>query len=259
MYLWKYWRETRIVFGASLFLIALLFERVLLDHTASDPRGSLDQLEILLPSLLIFQAVPISLLGWLMGSFGIGRDCGEGCGSYLLSRPRSRGYFVWRDWGFGLAQLLPIVVLLNLALGFHIYRLLTSAAGRFHGSLVLSGRPVTLTSIVCLNCLAAFLLVGLVFSLTYFSTVILKHLRGVILGAGLLLGYFLLGAFVEMGWPAVHLPSLMLSIRPEFVPAVRLEAGGTSLIFVLSATARAIIVVLFPLAAQFVLQKGDVG
>ena len=44
--------------------------------------------------------LPFAFLALKFGSFGVGRDLGEGSGSFLFSRPRSRAFFVWSDWGY---------------------------------------------------------------------------------------------------------------------------------------------------------------
>ena len=131
MYLWKYWRESRIAFSVALLVIIGTFlntfrERV---HSVPDVR----QLSTLLALLLYFQMVPLGFLGWLMGSIGAGRDLGEKNGSFLFTRPRRRGYFVWSDWACGLAQLLPLVMLSNFVVWFQIHRLLLMTGDPWYG------------------------------------------------------------------------------------------------------------------------------
>jgi hypothetical protein len=70
MYMWKYWRETRLVFGISLFIIALLFGQflrlnLLRDNLASYPRESIADL-FTLPTLPFFQAAPIAFISSLL-------------------------------------------------------------------------------------------------------------------------------------------------------------------------------------------------
>jgi hypothetical protein len=193
-----------------------------------------------------------------MGSFGAGRNLGEMGGSYLFSRPRGRGYFVWRDWGLGMAQLLLVITVLNLALGFQINHWMVSAGERFHGSLVLSGRPATVATVVCLNSVAGFLFAGLVFSLTYFSTIVLKSTRGIILGAGALLGYVALNIAIGTFWPSMHLPNLLIAIRPQYIGSLPPETGPADTPLALSAATRFVILLVFPIAAQILLQKRDI-
>ena len=116
MYLWKCWRDTRVVLAASLLCIAALFVFGLRQNVILD-RGPFEFVPNIFPFLLGVQAFPLSFVAWLLGSFGVGRDLGERSGSYVFTRPKSRAYFVWCDWGVGMAQLLPIVALLNLLHG----------------------------------------------------------------------------------------------------------------------------------------------
>jgi hypothetical protein len=262
MYMWKYWRDTRLVFGISLFVIALVFVQFLrLNHVggslASYPRAAIAQL-VDLPSLPFFEAAPIAILGWIMGSFGVGCTLGERGGSYLFSRPRGRGYFVWRDWGFGMAQLLLLILMLNLVFGFQIHHWIVSAGDRFHGSLMLLGRPVTLSTFVCVNIVAEFLFAGFVFGLTYLSTIVVKSTRGIILGACILLGHVALDMAVGSWWPSIHLPSLLFAVDLQFTNHLPPEAGLSNISIAVSAAMRIVILLAFPIAAQNLLQKRDI-
>jgi hypothetical protein len=255
MYLWKCWRDTRIVLVASLLCIGVLFVSIVSKDIVFDHHAPFENLSTILPFALTIQAFPISFVAWLLGSFGVGRDLGERSGSYVFTRPKSRAYFVWCDWGVGMAQLLPIVALLNLVLGVLLHRIIVAVGDPLHGSVFISGRPVTLAFIVWLNFGAAYLLAGLVFSLTYFSTVIAKDAKGLIYGAGVLVGYLFLERIAPHYWPAIHLPNLVLQ---EFIQSNR-EVTGISNYLGVSVAIRAGIILLFPIAAQFVLQKTDVN
>jgi hypothetical protein len=254
MYLWKCWRDTRVVLAASLVCIGALFVFVLRQNIVLNQHAPFEQLSTILPFIFTMQAFPVSFVAWLLGSFGVGRDMGDRSGSYLFTRPRNRAYFVWCDWGVGMALLLPIVALLDLVLGVLIHRIIVAVGDPLHGSVVISGRPVTLAFIVWLNFCASFLLAGLVFSLSYFSTVLVKHAKGLIYGAGVLVGYVFLEQIVPRYWPAIHLPKLVLEV---FVESNRLVTGISDHLG-LSVAIRAAIILLFPFATQFVLQKIDV-
>jgi hypothetical protein len=253
MYLWKCWRDTRIVLVASLVCIGVLFVSIVSKDIVIDQHAPFERLSNILPFALTIQAFPISFVAWLLGSFGVGRDLGERSGSYLFTRPKSRAYFVWCDWGVGMAQLLPIAALLNLMLGVLLHRIIIAVGDPLHGSVLIAGRPVTLAFIVWLNFGSAYLLAGLVFSLTYFSTVVAKHAKGLIYGAGVLVGYIFLEMMVPHYWPGIHLPNLVLQ---EFIQSNRLVTGVSDHVGV-SVVIRAAIILLFPFAAQYVLLKTD--
>src|ERR1035438_6933923 len=120
MYLWKYWRESRITFAVGMALVGLLLWGVLKIHVGTvmqDPNGGGqikdNQIYLLIAAGL---TLPFAFFSLKFGSFGVGRDLGEGSGSFLFSRPRSRAFFVWSDWGYGMAQLLLVAVAANLVL-----------------------------------------------------------------------------------------------------------------------------------------------
>jgi hypothetical protein len=253
MYLWKCWRDTRIVLAASLVCIGVLFVSIVSKDIVIDHHAPFEKLSNTLPFALTIQAFPISFVAWLLGSFGVGRDLGERSGSYVFTRPKSRAYFVWCDWGVGMAQLLPIAALLNLVLGVLLHRIIDAVGDPLHGSVIIADRSVTLAYIVWLNFGAAYLLAGLVFSLTYFSTVIAKHAKGLIYGAGVLVGYLFLEQIVPHYWPGIHLPHLVLQ---EFIQSNRLVTGISNHIGV-SMIIRVAIILLFPFAAQYVLLNTD--
>jgi len=239
MYLWKYWRESRATFLASL-LVAALFFVLILNASFLDPTYAGG----------VRLALPLSFLAWRFGSFGVGHDLDESCGSYLLSRPRSRSFFVWSDWGFGLVQLLLIVATLDVltAISGHLQHFpgLNKAVGS--SFLPLSG-------VVALHCVADLLIVGLVFGMTYFCTVLLK-LKGLLASAGLLLWYpIALVPIVKHYWPSVKLPSLMLA---EFVRSADGRIVGFADHLGLSIAARSAMVMVFPFAAIWLLEKRDV-
>lgn len=255
MYLWKYWRETRVAFCVSLACIALLCVLVLREPAFTSNGGPpFSNLAGIFPVTLIIQAFPVAFIAWLLGSYGAGRDLGEKSGSYLFTRPATRRSFVWRDWGYGAAELLAIVVLLNIVIGLQIYRVLLAMGDPLHGKLFLASGPISLAALVGLNCVAAFLLAALIFGLSYFSTVLVKNSKGVMLAAGIVLGYFILGAVLKHYWPSISLPS---PIPPEFgesasnLPQLADHLGISLLI-------RAAVVLLFPFAAQLVLEKTDI-
>jgi len=254
MYLWKYWRETRIAFSVGLVGIAILFVLIFKERNlVISGNPPFDQFARLLTVALIVQEFPVSFLAWLFGSAGVGRDLGDGSSSFLFTRPRNRGFYVWRDWSLGLAQLLALVVLVNVVLGFQIHRFMVSVGDPLHGHIALASGAVPFAFLVGLNCIVAFLFAALVFSLTYFSTVVLKHSKGVMLAAGVLLGYIVLQTVVKHHWPGVDLPPLI--VADFFEPGSKLPTLANNLGAFLAA--RAGFILLFPIAAQLMLEKTD--
>ena len=248
MYLWKYWRESRITFGVTVLVLAILLALILrsnlqVGHGNPNP----NQLSGIVYVLVIAQSIPLGFVAWLFGSFGVGRDLGESSGSYLLTRPRRRAFFVWSDWGYGMAQLLTIVILTNAVLGVLVSRLLDAMGNPIPGRIVLFGTPVPIPLAMVLSGLGGLLLVALIFSLTYFCTVLVKHSKGVMLAAGVLLGYSILKAVVKHYWPQIELPSLILQSFEEFTPQSLITAVAL----------RTAVILAFPFAAQLLLEKTD--
>jgi len=260
MYLWKYWRESRIVFGISMFGIAVLTFLVFRGvwHFEHDPghfgRPDSGAMAKLLVVSLYMQVPVFAFLAWVMGSFGVGRNLGEDSGSYLLTRPRPRRWFLWHDWGFGFLQLVWAAVLVNLLLGYLIHRLSGAGGGPFSGAIAFGdmSRPIPLIVVIGLNFLTIVLFAGLIFGVTYFSTITMKHARGVMLGAGIVLGYLILGAVVRHYW-SVDLPSLLL--QEYDLPRV---SGELSSHLGLAVAIRAAVILLFPVVAQVILEQSEI-
>ena len=249
MYLWKYWRESRITFAVGMALTGLLLWAVLKIPVGSLVRGQHDSgvagIYLIVAGIL---TLPVAFFALKFGSFGVGRDLGEGGGSFLFSRPRSRAFFVWNDWGFGMAQLLLLIVAANLVLALAVRR-----AASDSGPILLSGGPVSFLSIFCLHCAAGLLLAGLFFGLTYFASVLGRG-HGVLLAIGVVLVYFIAKAVVTYKWPSITLPDLTLtefSMTPEGPPGFADHLG-------LEIALRSAVALAFPVAAQVLLEQRDV-
>ena len=251
MYLWKYWRESRILFGISLLAIVILTIAILREHLGGSGHSGNAQLFQVWSVFLVLQILPLCFVAWIFGSFGVGRDLGERSGSFIFSRPQNRAWFIWRDWGFGMAQLLIITICFNLAGWLQVHRVLVAMDGSSREIILShSGPASTLTAVAALS---AFLLAALVFSLTYFSTILIKNARGLFLSAGVFLGYLVLCMVVKHYWQ-VELPSLLLQPFAHANPM----SGGIADHLSMAVTIRAILVLIFPFAAQFTLDRADI-
>jgi hypothetical protein len=254
MYLWKYWRESRISFAVGMLLVVLLLWAVLKIHLGAMSSGPQNIRQQNLAQLYLVIAMPLTLpLGFLalqFGSFGVGHDLGQGSGSFLFSRPRSRAFFVWNDWSFGMVQLLSIVIAANLVLVLAINRIAPGS-----GPIFLGGQPVSMFSIFCLHCTAGLLLIGLMFGLTYFSSALARG-HGVQLAVGVVLMYVIVKAVMKHYWPDITLPDLTLT---EFsLSASPSMPAGFANHLGLSIALRAALVLAFPVAAQLLVQTSDI-
>jgi hypothetical protein len=249
MYLWKYWRESRITFAVGLVLVGLLLWAVLkipVGSLVGDNHRSENVSAIYLVVAAIL-TVPLGFLALKFGSFGVGRDLGAGSGSFVFSRPRPHAFFVWSDWSYGMAQLLLIVIAANLVLALAVHR-----AAPASGPILVAGVPVSFLTIFCLHCVAGLLLTGLLFGLTYFASVLAKG-HGVLLAIGVIVVYTIAKAVVKYKWQ-ITLPDVTLtefSVNPEGALGFAKNLG-------VDIAARSALTLAFPLAAQILLQQRDV-
>lgn len=129
MYLSKQWRESRIISGIAVLVLALLFLlavkgsiEIRSTHISADNQYQFGAVFI---PIFYVEAGLIAFWGWLAGGIGAGKNLGEESGSFLFTRPRRRAWFLWHDWGFAMAQITIIVLLVNLIVGFLLARFLT--------------------------------------------------------------------------------------------------------------------------------------
>jgi hypothetical protein len=267
MYLWKYWREAKNIFLGYLGLIAFAAIWITVRPPVREnfgPGGPLVAFLLLLVSLIL-----LILVAWYMGSLGIGRSLGEGAGSFLLTRPRTRASFVWKDWGFGLLLLTITVIATTLWSGYWLHQMIAASGSGPHGSMQFNNGPAALIAIpkvLSLNCISLLLICGLIFSVVYLATVLVKNALGNMLGAAILIGYIILGAVLKHEW-SIKLPSLLLNpyqvVQDSMNSSYVVIHGDMNSIaiadhFWISVAIRAVLLLLFPLGAQLLLNKSEI-
>jgi hypothetical protein len=252
MYLWKYWRESRITICIALLVVAGFTALSVKGHGNSidNPRAYAGVIYV----LLFATAAPLALLAWGMGSFGVGRSLGEGAGAYLLTRPKRRSWFIWHDWAAGLSIVALFVLLTSVLEGFGLYRGL-QAGGAPVAKMIFHGSPeyASLFQSLGLNAVSALLFCGLVFGVVYLLTIVMKNALGIVVGGGVLAGYVILSAILEH-YTGYKLPELLLRV---LTPPGHGTVSVTGLIGI-SMAIRAGVVLLFPIAAQLVLERSDI-
>jgi hypothetical protein len=258
MYLSKQWRESRIVSGlavlALLLLLALVVEGNFSINSLHGHDNNREGFAMIFIPILYVEAFLVAFWGWLAAGIGVGKNLGEDSGSFLLTRPRRRSWFLWNDWGYGIAQIAAIILIANLMIGLFLNRILTLM---HTPGMVLMGEgnnPVPLVLLMVLISVGVLLFAGLIFSITYFSTIVLKRSAGVMLGAGILVGYLILRGILHHYFPAFHLPDLIMNIFNSDHHSLYGLAGDMGL----SIAARAVAMLLFPLAAQVILDKSEI-
>ncbi|MGA1983414.1 MAG: hypothetical protein ABSG84_13230 [Acidobacteriaceae bacterium] len=251
MYLWKYWRESRITFAVGMVLVGLLLWAVLKIPMGvlmrDNPSSGIDNSSEIYLIVFGILTLPVGFFALVFGRFGVGRDLGEGSGSFVFSRPRSRAFFVWSDWGFGMTQQLLLVIAANAVLLLAVHRIAGSG-----GFILLAGQPVPMATIFVLHCAAGLLLTGLFFGLTYFCSVLARG-HGILLALGMVLVYVIAKAVVTYHWPDVILPDLSLT-EFSFGPTGASFADHLGLAIAL----RAAVALAFPIGAQMLLQTRDI-
>ncbi len=166
MYLWKCWRDTR---GSFFTLLgALLAVGAYCAYVKFDPFGWIAAKP--LESRFLWQSLATALLnitvelvpaaGLFLGALGVGVEFEKGTADFLLTRPRSRRYFLWTSWGLGAAQMVVLVLVSNL---FQLARL---------GSRRVEGPGDFLRSLAALCTLAL-----LCYSVTYVMTTLARNSR----------------------------------------------------------------------------------
>ena len=203
MYLWKCWRDTRSAFFA--FLGAVLAVGAFGGYVALDPFGWIAAKP--LESRAVWQFSADALLGTMLGALpaaglwlgalGVGTEFEKGTADFLLTRPRSRGTFLWASWGLGAAQMVALVLVSNLcqlaALGPHR----VEGLGDF------------LRSLVALSTEAL-----VYYSLTYLMTTLARNSRnGTAFAVAVIVGYAGLYTWLKL-WYDTRIPFFLeLSLR----------------------------------------------
>lgn len=258
MYLLKQWRESRIISILAILGLALLLAMAVkgwfaIDTVNFDNRNYHGDFGPAFVPLFYVEAVLVAFWGWLAAGIGTGKNLGEGSGSFLLTRPRRRAWFLWNDWGYAMAQIAAIIVLANLMIGLllahilHLMRLPTAVP------LTETGDPVSLAVILVVISIGVLLFAGLIYGLTYFSTIILQRTSGVMLGAGIIVAYLILGGLIHHYYSTVHLPNLIVGL-------FQVESHHLTFASHLAAKmiVRAAVVMAFPIAAQLILDRSEI-
>lgn len=259
MYLSKQWRESRIISILAALALALLLALVVkagvaINTVHFENQGNHGGFGELFVPLFYIEAALVAFWGWLAAGIGAGKNLGEGGGSFLFTRPRRRAWFLWNDWGYAMAQIAIILTLANLMIGLllaHILHLMHMPAAV---PLTEGGEPVSLAAIVVLVSVGALLFAGLIYGVTYLSTIILKRSAGVMLGAGILVAYLILQGLAGHYFPAAHLPNLIISLFDFNHDAFYGFSGDLAV----KIAARAAVMMAFPIAAQLILDRSEI-
>jgi hypothetical protein len=246
MYLWKCWRDARLAVVIFLVPIVFLLYGFLRHAPAEIETSSHGSAEWLLTRGLSIAGILLLFVAWSLGGDGIGHEIAEDRGAFMLTRPRSRRFFVWSDSGssFGLMAVLAwgmtlLYIFLTLV---HIIRF---APG-------LSPSPLAFLLIP----LSGIIFAGLIYAVTYLCTIVIpldKTAR--VISVAVLIAYAFLHVKAYRAWGGVTqylFPSWWVDPFPyqyssAIAPHLWLELTG-----------RVIAIVVLLLIAQVVLERREI-
>jgi hypothetical protein len=244
MYLWKSWHNARI--AVMIYALPILLEIYSIFEFLRRPPQHMDSGAAWSPFgvmiSLAFLGATMPLVAWIIGGDGIGRDIAEDSGAFVLTRPRSRRFFLWFDSGFslGLMALMAVGALLNYELVRLSNILPMPAAGPLASILIV---------------FSGLIFVGLIYSVTYLCTMVVpRHGTARVVSVVVLLScaYLHHKSHVWGGITPYLFPSWLVNPFPDAhsavaAPHVWLELG-----------VRVIAIVVLLLAAQFVLERREI-
>ena len=167
MYLWKCWRDTRVLFVVSL-VVALI---VMPTSVVVLGTGLLTDSGPAAVSSTLFLVT--SLMALAVGALGASEQFGDRTIHFLYTKPRRRAYFVWVNWALGCAEL-GVVAVVNILIGWAVLSRYAKTRADVGLWGLLNGQPIAGILIYCL----------LLYCLTYSLTAMLRNgLRG--LGASI--------------------------------------------------------------------------
>lgn len=251
MYLYKCWRSTRLIVAIYLVVLGLIGWGIIRHAPAVSTEATA------WPYIAISTAL-LGFVAWILGSIGVGRDIANGSGPFLLSRPRPRKFFVWSDSAVAMAELLTLS-LLTVGLLLAAVYLQHVRFGVPENWSDLSGAPAgsQLSHMIApLISLSMLIYAGLVYSVTYFCTTLVRRVGG---GIFLSAAVFILYGWVQKEAPAWAAPFRLSLPRWSFDPFVQygkefqLAPHLVSIILL-----RVAVILLFVFASQIVLERVEI-
>lgn len=198
MYLWKCWRDTRMVLFVSTGVAVIVMPTSVLVLGA----GLLTDSGPMSVSSTLFLITSLMAIG--LGALAASEQFGDKTVQFLYTKPRRRAYFVWVNWAVGCVELL-FVALVDLLVGWFVLVRYIGNPVRIGLWELVSRQSIIGTLIYCL----------LLYCLTYSLTAILR--KGIYgLGASVITISFLQAAAIVLRsrWQ-IHAP-----IPPEPIGAL---------------------------------------
>jgi ABC-type transport system involved in multi-copper enzyme maturation permease subunit len=255
MYAWKCWRDTRGAFLTYLALLAVIagtgsIASVFFRGRVKHGDVSLEEMWATCIGLAFATAYLCSIVMALsIGSQNVGLDISRGSADFLLTRPRTRGYFVWTGWIVGLVEVLVLIAISVIAVVGLFAVVIGPVWHRLPSPMytVVQGHILDVPVLVVVVGLNAIVLYGL----TYFMTVAFRNSgRGVVATIFVILGHSLLSASLR-NYAGISLPSLT-SFTNDARQIVPMYTLATPII------GWVLVALVFPVASQMILEKYDI-
>ena len=251
MYFWKCWRETRVRFIVLLILVAafwwvvhaqaLLQNRIIyasLDVLdPADVEGYWKDLTGLIGAYFVLPC----FFTMALGAAGVGEEFAQETADFLLTRPRSRGYFIWVSWLTGAVEILTII---------SVYVLVAFFAAIYVTRTVYTWKFLVMVVPIFLLTMAAYGPICLMTALQRSGR------KGYASGLGVIILYILLGALLRAG-RSIHLPNPIHLMDP--FSGLAKGAHVSAVHFPLAAVIGwSLFAVACPLLAQFYIERREV-
>lgn len=255
MYIWKFWRDTRrgvfvyvglVLAFAAIWLVEMY--RANRIHNIIDGPATIWAMDLGIAFALSYLCALV--MGFTTGTHSAGADIGHGTGDFLLTRPRSRRYFVWTGWIAGIGELFALIAFTAL-LVFVVATFIAGPVWRLvpdPAHFPANGQSLNISLALATIMLTA----AVVFGLTYFLTFVFRSgQRAVISSLAVLFGYSIGSSLLKL-WAGISLPSLNF-VRTSLNP--NLPWYQTEQFHVLGWS---MVAMVFPLAAQLIFERRDI-
>lgn len=246
MYLWKSWRDARLSVAIFFVPIVFMLYGVLRHAPAEMGTSSHASAEWMATRGLSISGILLLFVAWSLGGDGIGHDIAEDRGAFLLTRPRSRRFFLWSDSGFSFG------LMAALAWGMTLLFVLMTLMHVIVLPPDMSLSPLAFLLIP----LSGIVFAGLIYAVTYLCTMLIPRDKTArVISVAVLIAYAYLhikalrtwGGVTQYLFPSWWVDPFPYQYSSAVAPHVWLELGG-----------RVVAIAVLLLAAQFVLERREI-
>jgi hypothetical protein len=246
MYFSKSWRDARLSIVIFLVPIVFMLYGLVRHGPANFVTSSHASMEWMATRGMSVAGILLLFVAWSLGGDGIGHDIAEDRGAFLLTRPRTRRFFVWSDSGFSFGLIAALA--LGMALLFELLTLV-------HVIALPPGVSLRAVAFLLIP-LSGAVFAGLIYAVTYLCTMLIPRDKTArVISVAVLIGYAYLYVRANRTWGGVTqylFPTWWVDPFPyqyssAMAPHVWLELG-----------ARVIAIVVLLLIAQLVLERREI-